>query len=95
MVHGVWFDNVRARYRNRFVRTASFEIEDRAGHAFFGGLKNPTPADPQALGSVGPIKQSAFIGVLRHGDHLLALGQDEPAWKISRYVISSKGVPSL
>lgn len=83
MVHAVWFDSGRARYRNRFVRTASFEIEDRAGHAVFGGLMDPTPADPAALGSAAPYKQSAFIGVLRHGDHLLALGEVEPAWELS------------
>lgn len=83
MVHAVTFGEGRARYRNRFVRTASFEIEDRAGHKVFGGLMNPTPADPKALGSADPNKQSAFIGVMRHGDHLLALGEVEPAWELS------------
>lgn len=83
MLHAVYFDNGRARYRNRFVRTASFEVEDRAGHTVFGGLMDPTPADSKALGSAGPYKQSAFIGVMRHGDHLLALGEVEPAWTLS------------
>ncbi|WP_343058670.1 carotenoid oxygenase family protein [Aurantimonas endophytica] len=83
MVHAVWFDNGRARYRNRFVRTASFEIEDRAKHTVFGGLMDPTPADPAGLGSAGPDKQSAFIGVMHHGGHLLALGEVEPAWELS------------
>lgn len=83
MVHSVRFDNGRARYRNRFVRTASFEIEDKAGHTVFGGLMNPTPADPAALGDTPPYKSSAFIGVMRHGDHLLALGEVEPAWELS------------
>jgi carotenoid cleavage dioxygenase len=84
MVHAVFFDNGRARYRNRFVRTASFEVEDKAGHTVFGGLMNPTPADPSALPKDGsPFKASAFIGVLRHGDHLLALGEVEPAWELS------------
>lgn len=83
MVHAVSFDNGRARYRNRFVRTASFEIEDKAGHTVFGGLMDPTPADPKALGDVPPYKQSAYIGVMRHGDHLLALGEVEPAWTLS------------
>jgi carotenoid cleavage dioxygenase len=83
MVHAVYFDGGRARYRNRFVRTASFEIEDKAGHAVFGGLMDPTPADPKALGDADPFKQSAFIGVTRHGDHLLALGEVEPAWELT------------
>jgi carotenoid cleavage dioxygenase-like enzyme len=76
MVHAVAFEDGRARYRNRFVRTRSFEIEDRAGHTVFGGVMNPTPADPQALGPEDqPFRQGAFIGVLHHGDHLLALGE--------------------
>lgn len=83
MIHAVWFDNGRARYRNRFVRTTSFEIEDKAGHTVFGGLMSPTPADPKALGDAPPFKRSAFIGVMRHGDHLLALGEVEPAWRMS------------
>lgn len=83
MIHAVRFDNGRARYRNRFVRTTSFEIEDKAGHTVFGGLMNPTPADPKTLGDSPPFKNSAFIGVMRHGDHLLALGEVEPAWMLS------------
>ncbi len=84
MIHAVRFDNGRARYRNRFVRTASFLVEDRAGHAVYGGLMDPTPADPAALPPGDPgYRQSAFIGVLHHGDHLLALGEVEPAWTLS------------
>lgn len=84
MIHAVFFDNGRARYRNRFVRTASFAVEDRAGHAVYGGLMAPGPADPAALpaGDDGA-KRSAFIGVLHHGDHLFALGEIEPAWEMS------------
>jgi carotenoid cleavage dioxygenase-like enzyme len=87
MVHAVYFDGGRARYRNRFVRTRSFEIEDRAGQAVFGGLMNPTPVDPKYLGPgddpANVFKQSAFISVMHHGDHLLALGEVEPGWELS------------
>ncbi|MER2507798.1 MAG: carotenoid oxygenase family protein [Amaricoccus sp.] len=84
MVHAVRFEGGRARYRNRFVRTASFEVEDKAGHAVFGGLMNRRPADPAALPKDGDhLKQSAFISVLHHGEHLLALGEVEPAWELS------------
>lgn len=84
MVHAVFFDAGRARYRNRFVRTRSFMVEDQAGHAVYGGIMDPTPLDPAALGSVSdPFKQSAFIGVIQHGERLLALGEAEPAWELS------------
>ena len=87
MLHAVAFDNGRARYRNRFVRTRSFEIEDRAGHAVYGPILRPHPLDPKDLGPGDDpndlFKTSAFIGVLHHADHLLALGEVEPAWRIS------------
>ena len=33
MIHAVYFDNGRARYRNRFVKTSCLETERRAGRA--------------------------------------------------------------
>lgn len=87
MIHAVAFEDGRARYRNRFVRTRCFEIERAAGHAVYGGVMQPVPLDPALLGPGddpdNPFRQGAFIGVMRHGDHLLALGEVEPAWEMS------------
>ena len=87
MIHAVSFENGRARYRNRFVRTRSFEIERAAGHAVFGGVMRPVPVDPQAARPrrrpERPVpSQGAFISVMHHGDHLLALGEASPAWEL-------------
>lgn len=86
MLHAVRFSGGAARYHNRYVRTRSFEIEDAAGGRVFGGIMSPQPIDPALLGPHddpgNPFKASAFIGVLAHGDHLLALGEVEPAWEI-------------
>jgi len=86
MLHAITFENGQVRYRNRYVRTRSFEIEDLAGHAVFGGLMTPSPVDPALLGPdddpENPFKASAFVGVMQHGDHLLAMGEGEPAWEI-------------
>src|SRR4029077_106119 len=38
MIHAVYLDNGRARYRNRFVQTSSLAVERRAGRAIYGGL---------------------------------------------------------
>src|ERR1700760_1969406 len=46
MVHAVYFDNGRARYKNRFVVTPSLRMERRAGRALFGGVMRPVPIDP-------------------------------------------------
>jgi carotenoid cleavage dioxygenase-like enzyme len=86
MIHAVYFDNGRARYRNRFVRTKGLAVERRAGHAVYGGLIHPVPIDPALVGSdgePGPYKNGAYINVLRHGDHLLALSEASPAYEMT------------
>ncbi len=87
MIHAVYFEDGRASYRNRFVRTRAYEIEHAAGHAVYSGLMHPLPIDPALLAPGDdpddPFRQGAFISVLAHGDHLLALGEVEPAWEMS------------
>src|SRR6476620_4045846 len=46
MIHAVYLDNGRARYRNRFVATTSLAVERRAGHAVYGGLARMVRVDP-------------------------------------------------
>ena len=41
MLHGIWFENGEARYRNRYVRTADFETE-RRGVEGLAGLFEPS-----------------------------------------------------
>ena len=50
MIHAVYLDNGRARYRNRFVQTASSTVERRAGRAVYGGLTHPVAVDPALVG---------------------------------------------
>ncbi len=38
MIHAVYLDNGRARYRNRFVNTHALTAERRAGRAIYGGF---------------------------------------------------------
>jgi carotenoid cleavage dioxygenase-like enzyme len=47
MIHGLWLEDGKARYANRWVRTQGMEAEERAGRALFGGLNllGPKP-DP-------------------------------------------------
>jgi carotenoid cleavage dioxygenase-like enzyme len=86
MIHAVYLDNGRARYRNRFVQTGSLAVEKRAGRAVYGGLMHPMPVDPALVrpgDNPGPFKNGAFISVLRHGGHLLALGEASLAYEMS------------
>jgi carotenoid cleavage dioxygenase len=86
MVHAVYFDNGRARYKNRYVRTRGLEVELRAGRAVYGGLLRPVEVDPAIAGpdgEPGPYKSGTFISVLHHGGHLLALGEGQPAYEMT------------
>src|SRR4029079_9092505 len=59
MIHAVYLDNGRARYRNRFVATTSLAVERRAGHAVYGGLARMVRVDPALVRpgeNPGPVK---------------------------------------
>jgi carotenoid cleavage dioxygenase-like enzyme len=86
MIHAVYFDNGQARYRNRFVRTSGFKTEQRAGRAIYGSFTHPVPVDPNLVGpggDPGPFKNGAFISVLRHGGHLLALDEATTCYELT------------
>lgn len=76
MIHAVYLDNGQARYRNRFVQTRGLVAEQRAGRAIYGGTLAPVPVDPALVepdGDPGPFKNGAFVGIVRHAGHILAL----------------------
>jgi carotenoid cleavage dioxygenase-like enzyme len=86
MIHAVYFDNGRARYRNRFVQTRALAVERRAGRAVYGSFTHPVPIDPALIGPgdpPGPFKNGAFISVLRHGGHLLALDEASRCYEMT------------
>jgi carotenoid cleavage dioxygenase-like enzyme len=86
MIHAVYFDNGQARYRNRFVRTSGFMTEQRAGRAIYGSLTHPVPIDPGLIGpsgDPGPLKDGAFISVMRHGGHLLAFDEATTCYELT------------
>jgi carotenoid cleavage dioxygenase-like enzyme len=86
MIHAVYFDNGRARYRNRFVQTPSLAAERRAGRAIYGSFAHPVPIDPKLLhpgDPQGPFKNGAFINIIQHGGHLLALNESTTGFEIT------------
>ena len=86
MIHAVYLDNGRARYRNRFVRTTSLAVERRAGRAVYGGLAHLVRVDPALVRpgeNPGPVKNGAFISVLHHGGHLLALDETSHCYEMT------------
>src|SRR5947207_10333396 len=54
MIHGFYLADGKASYRNRYVRTPKWELENAAGRALFGGF-NPMLADPSVVGKDGGV----------------------------------------
>lgn len=87
MLHSVWLEGGRARYRNRWVETAGLRAEERAGKALFGGIMTPAFVDPKLLGPDPdpgwPIKLDAFINIVRIGGRYLALEEGTPPYEVT------------
>jgi carotenoid cleavage dioxygenase-like enzyme len=86
MIHAVFLNNGKARYRNRFVQTNGLAVERRAGKAVYGGFARPVRVDPALLhpgDNPGPFKNGAFINILRHAGHLLALNEATTGYEIT------------
>jgi carotenoid cleavage dioxygenase-like enzyme len=87
MIHAVWIGGGKARYRNRWVRTSGLLAEERAGRALYGGIMTPAFVDQKLLGPDPdpgwPVKLDAFINVVRHADHFLALEEGTPPYEVS------------
>jgi carotenoid cleavage dioxygenase len=87
MIHAVWIGEGKARYRNRWVRTNGLRAEEKAGRALFGGIMTPALVDQGLLGPDPdpgwPIKLDAFINIVRHAGHYLALEEGTPPYEVS------------
>ena len=65
MIHGVWLNDGRARYRSRYVLTSGRQAEIRADRALWGGLMPPDELagpdrDPDGF------KSTPGINIIRH-----------------------------
>lgn len=86
MIHAVYFNNGRARYRNRFVQTPGLVAERRAGRAIYGSFTHPVPIDPKLLqpgDPQGPFKNGAFINILQHAGRLIALDEATTSFEMT------------
>jgi len=69
MLHAVHFQDGRATYRNRYVRTSGFVKERDAGAAIWSGILEP----PQMELPEGPTKNVANTALVWHAGKFLAL----------------------
>jgi carotenoid cleavage dioxygenase-like enzyme len=68
MIHTVQFEDGRASYRNRYVRTRAFELESEAGRTLWRGLEEP----PDLESPHGPLKDTSNTDVVYHAGQLLS-----------------------
>lgn len=87
MLHGLWIENGRARYANRWVRTRGMEAEERAGRSLYGGLMTPAFVDTELLGPDPdpgwPFRLDPFVNVVRHAGRYLALEEGTPPYEVT------------
>ena len=72
MLHGVRIRGGRADYINRYVRTAGWQAENRAGRATYTGLLEP-PDLARAVFGGSPYKNAANTALVTYDNRLLAL----------------------
>ncbi|MEV4748369.1 carotenoid oxygenase family protein [Streptosporangium sp. NPDC049248] len=72
MIHAMHFENGRARYRNRYVRTAAYHQESAAGEALWTGVMENPKGNPFGNGHGLGIKDSANTDVTYHRGKVLA-----------------------
>ena len=74
MLHGITFEDGRASYRNRWIRSRGLGAELAQGRGIYPGLGNVMEFPDRSLtGDAGPVKNPANTHIIRHAGHWLAL----------------------
>ncbi|HEY2071264.1 MAG TPA: carotenoid oxygenase family protein [Rhizomicrobium sp.] len=88
MIHGFFVDNGKVSYRNRYVRTPKWELENKAGHALYGTFGNPMTSDPSVIGKDSGV---ANTNIVWHGGKLLALEEGHQPFALDPRNLDSRG----
>lgn len=82
MLHGVLIGNGKATYRNRYVQTRAFKMEEEAGQALWKGPTEPPQFDIPPNNLFGPFKNTANTALAWHAGRLLALWEGAEPYEI-------------
>ena len=96
MLHTMSFRNGKAEYRNRFVRTRSFQAEQEAGEALWTGFLNPAELSTRpGCGIVEHVKDASSTDVVIHAGKILSThwlcGE---GYRLDPYTLEQKGIES-
>jgi len=87
MVHGFFVEDGKVSYRNRYVRTPKWEIENTAGKALFSGF-DPRAADPSVAGKDGGVSNTNIVW---HAGRLMALEEAHKPFELDPVTLDSRG----
>ncbi|MGE0797519.1 MAG: carotenoid oxygenase family protein [Lautropia sp.] len=92
MLHSVHFEDGKATYRNRFIKTTGFLAEQSAGKSLWPGLLDPGLGSLRGWGAIGAMKDNAGTDVLCHAGKLLAsMSQGSEPWRIDPVTLETLG----
>ncbi|MEH6588637.1 MAG: carotenoid oxygenase family protein [Halioglobus sp.] len=86
MIHAVYFKDGRVHYRNRWVRTAGFQVEEKLQHSCYGSVGRIYMPDEETLAAGGPpspLKNLSNTNIVYHGDKLMALWEVGNAYELA------------
>jgi len=88
MIHAFHVENGKVSYRNRYVRTPKWELENSQGRSLFGSFGNPMTTDPMAMGQDSGV---ANTNIVHHAGRLLALEEGHMPFEMAARTLESKG----
>jgi len=78
MLHAVYLEDGKARYRNRWVESRGLLAERARGHACYGGMSNFKFPDSDVLQEGGMLKNTANTATVRHAGRYFTLLEAGP-----------------
>jgi carotenoid cleavage dioxygenase len=88
MIHAFHIENGNVAYKNRWVRTPKWELENREGEGLSGTFGDPRYTDPRVLALQSTI---ANTNIVWHGGRLLALEEAHAPFALDPASLMPKG----
>lgn len=89
MIHAMTFNNDQVSYKNRWIRTEKFLLEQKAGRSLFGGMRDFMACDESVQSAS---RNTANTNVVWHADKLLALNEGAPPMAMDVHNLATQGI---
>lgn len=82
------FKNGKIDFKQRYIQTDKWKLENEAGKMLFGAYRNPLTDDPSVKGQ---IRGTGNTNVMVHDKKLYAMKEDSPCFLMDPLTLESKG----